>query len=72
MTLFVKNFIGEVREWFKALTRGILLNWDELEDIFLINWGSKVNHIQALNKYNKLKKSNNESIQDFSKRFNKA
>ena len=72
MRLFVQIFIGEVRNWFKALTPGSLRNWDELEDSFLRKWGSKVNLVQALTEYNNLKRDKNESDLDFYKRFNKV
>lgn len=72
MRLFVQSFISEVRKWFKALTPESIQNWDKLKDKFLRKWGSKVNHVQDLTKYNNLKKASNESVQDFSKRFNKV
>jgi len=65
MRLFIHSFIGEVKKWFKALTPGSLHDWNELEDAFLRKWGSKFNHVQALTKYNILKKANHEFVQVF-------
>ena len=61
-----------MKKWFKALTRGSLHDWNELEDTFLREWGSKVNLVQALIEYDNLEKASHESVQDFSKRFNKV
>lgn len=69
MRFFIHSFIGEVRKWFKVLTPRSIQDWNRLEDTFLRKWGSKVNHVQALNEYNNLKKASNESVKDFTKRF---
>ena len=61
-----------MKKWFEYLTPGSLHDWNELEDVFLRKWGSKLNHVQALTEYNNLKKANHESVQDFSKIFNKV
>lgn len=71
MRLFSQCFTGEVRKWFKALTQGILHNWNEFEDSFLRKWGYRTNHVQALTEYNILKRAVDETIQNFSKIFNK-
>ena len=72
MRLFVHSFIGEVRKWFKTLTPRRIHDWNRLEDTFLRKWGSKVNHVQALNEYNNLRKESNESVKYFTKMFNKV
>jgi len=71
LRLFAQTFIGEVRKWFKALTAGSIHSWAEFEDSFLRKWGNRTNPIQALTEYNNLRRDRDETIQNFSKRFNK-
>ena len=71
MRLFAKSFTGEVRKWFKALTPGSLHNWNEFEDSFYRKQRNSTNPVHALTKYNSLKRVVDETIQNFSKRFNK-
>lgn len=69
--LFSQTFIGEVRKWFKTLTPRSFQNWVEFEDSFLRKWGNRTNPVQALTKYNNLRRVPDEIVQIFSKRFNK-
>ena len=69
--MFVQNFIGEVRKWFKALRAGSIHSWVEFEDSFLRKWGNRTNPVQALTEYNNLRRAPEETVQNFSKRFNK-
>ena len=72
MRLFSQSFIGEVRKWFKALAAGSLHNWNEFEDSFLRKWGNRTNPVQALTENNSLKRVVDETVQNFSKIFNKV
>jgi hypothetical protein len=71
LRLFAQTFIGEVRKWFKALGAGSIHSWAEFEDSFLRKWGNRTNPVQALTEYNNLRRAPEETIQNFSKRFNK-
>ncbi len=72
LRLFAQTFIGEVRKWFKALTPRSIRNWVEFEDNFLRKWGNRTNPIQALTEYKNLRRASDETVQNFSKRFNKV
>jgi len=72
LRLFSQTFIGEVRKWFKALIVGGIHTWREFEESFLRNWGNRTNPMQALFEYNTLRRAPDETIQNFSKRFNKV
>lgn len=56
----------------KALTPGSIHNWNEFEDTFLIKWGNRTNPVQTLTEYNSLRIFFDESVQNFSKMFNKV
>jgi hypothetical protein len=72
LRLFAQTFIGEVRKWFKALRAGSIHSWVEFEDSFLRKWGNRTNPVQALTEYNNLRRAPDETVQNFSKRFNKV
>ena len=71
-TLFAQSFTSEVRKWYKALTPGSIHNWNAFEDTFLRKWGNRTFPVQALTKYNSLRRVVDEIVQNFSKRFNKV
>lgn len=71
LRLFAQTFIGEVRKWCKALRAGSIHNWEKFEDSFLRKWGNITNPVQALTEYKNLRRAPDETIQNFSKRFNK-
>lgn len=72
LRLFAQTFVGEVRKWFKSLAAVSIHSWTEFEDSFLRKWGNRTNPIQALTEYNNLRREPDETIQNFSKRFNKV
>jgi len=71
LKLFAQTFIGEVRKWFKALPARSIHNWVEFEDNFMRKWRNRTNLVQALSEYYNLRTAPNETVQNFSKRFNK-
>jgi hypothetical protein len=72
MRLFAQSLSGEVRKWFKALPAASILNFAAFETLFLAVWGDKKNPLQLLNQYNNIKRSSNETVQEFSTRFMKV
>jgi hypothetical protein len=71
MRLFAQSLSGEVRKWFKALLVASIPNFVDFETLFLAKWADKKNHLQLLTQYNNIKRSPNETVQEFSTRFMK-
>jgi hypothetical protein len=69
--LFVQNFEGKVRTWFRGLPTGSILSYDALEDSFLRQWGERKDHLYYLTELGSLKKTNSETVMEFIQRFNK-
>jgi hypothetical protein len=72
MRLFTQSLAGDVRKWFKALPAGSILNFEAFETSFLAKWGDKKNPLQLLTQYNNMKRSPDETVQEFSARFMKV
>jgi hypothetical protein len=72
LRLFAQSLSGEVRKWFKALPTASILNFAAFETSFLARWGDKKNPLQLLTQYNNIKRSPNETVQEFSTRFMKV
>jgi hypothetical protein len=51
MRIFVQNFQGEARTWFKGLPPNSIDSWDALESIFLRQWGDKNDHLYYLTEF---------------------
>ena len=69
--LFVQNFEGQVRTWFRSLPAGPILSYDALEDAFLRQWGERKDHLYYLTEFVSIKKRNLEKVMEFIQRFNK-
>jgi hypothetical protein len=39
MRVFVQSLDGEVRKWFRGLTPGPIVGIEDLDDVFLRQWG---------------------------------
>jgi hypothetical protein len=72
MRLFAQSLSGEVRKWFKSLPATSIPNFASFETLFLARWGDKKNPLQLLTQYNNIKRSPNETVQEFSTRFMKV
>jgi hypothetical protein len=72
LRLFAQSLSGEVRKWFKSLPAVSILNFASFETLFLARWGDKKNPLQLLTQYNNIKRSPNETVQEFSTRFMKV
>ena len=70
--LFAQSLTGEVKEWFRGLPTGSIHNVQEFEIIFLGKWERKKNSLYLLTQYNNLRRGPNESVHNFSSRFNKT
>jgi len=70
MRLFVQTFGAEVRKWLKALPAGTMNTLAVLHRQFLDHWEVKKNPLQILSKYENIKRTVGESVQDHCVRFN--
>lgn len=70
MRLFVQNFGGEVRKWFRALLAASITTLANLQRQFLDHWEVKKNPLQILSEYENIKPNVGESVQDYCIRFN--
>jgi hypothetical protein len=71
MRVFVQSLDGEVRKWFRGLTPGSIAGIEDLDDVFLSQWGDKKDFMYYITKFGSLKRKEGESVSDFSKRLNK-
>jgi hypothetical protein len=70
MRLFSQSLNGEVRKWFKALPAASLNDIIAFHQSFLNRWEVKKNPLQILFEYERIKRNQGESVQDFCTRFN--
>jgi ribonuclease HI len=71
MRVFVQSLDGEVRKWFRGLAPGSIAGIDALDNAFLRQWGDKKDFMYYMTEFGSLKRTEGESVPDFSKRFNK-
>jgi hypothetical protein len=69
MNLFTQSLAGDVRKLFRALPPASIADFEAFETSFLAKWGDKKNPLQLLTQYNNMKRSPDETVQDFSARF---
>jgi hypothetical protein len=72
MRLFAQSLAGEVRKWFRALPIASIIYFEAFETKFLAKWGDKKNPLQLLTQYINMKRSRDETVQEFSSRFTKV
>jgi hypothetical protein len=70
MRLFVQNFEGQVRTWFRGLPADSITTYDELETTFLRQWGEKKDHLNYLTQFGALRNNPSETVFEFIQRFN--
>jgi hypothetical protein len=71
MRVFVQSLDGEVRKWFRGLAPRSIAGIEALDNVFLRQWGNRKDYIYYMTEFGSLKKQEEESVSDFSKRFNK-
>ena len=71
MRMFVQSLNGEVRRWFRELPTNSITIIEELQDLFMKQWGDTKDHAYYITKFGALRRKKDETIFDFSKRFNK-
>ena len=71
MSMFVQSLDGEVRKWFQELPANSITLIEELQDVFMRQWGNTKDHTYYITEFDALKRKKDETIADFSKHFNK-
>ena len=72
MRLFTQILVGDVRKWFRALPVGSIVDFKAFETSFLSKWGDSKNPLQLLTHYNNMKRSPDETVQEFLAGFMKV
>ena len=70
MKLFALSLEDEAFDWFSNLENNKYSTLSSLVDQFMDKWGDKREHRHALATLNTIKKSKNETMIEFNKRFN--
>ena len=71
MRMFVQSLDGEVRRWFRELPTNSITLIEYLQDVFMRQWGDTKDHTYYITEFGALRRKKDETIADFSKRFNK-
>jgi len=71
MILFIQNFDGQVRIWFRGLPANSITTYDQLEMAFLRKWGENKDHLYYLIEFGALRKKNSKTVYEFIQIFNK-
>ena len=71
MRMFIHILDGEVKKWFRELPGNSITLIEELQDVFMRQWGDTKDHTYYITEFGALRRKKDETIADFSKRFNK-
>ena len=71
MSMFVQSLDEEVKKWFRELPENYITIIEELQDLFMRQWGDTKDHTYYITEFRALRRKKDETIADFSKRFNK-
>ena len=71
MRMFVQSLDGDVRKWFRELPANSITIIEELRDLFMRQWGDTKDHTYYITEFGALRRKKEETVVDFSKRFNK-
>ena len=69
--MFVQSLDGEVRKWLRELPTNSITLIEELQDVFMRQWGDTKDHTYYITEFGALRRNMDETIVDFSLRFNK-
>jgi len=70
MSLMAQSFFGDVKKWFCGLAVGSIDTPQRFNELFLPRWRENKNPLQILEEYNTLKRNPNETVKEFTIRFN--
>ena len=71
MSMFVQSLDAEVRKWFRELPTISITLREELQDVFMRQWGDTKDHTYSITEFGALRRKKDETIGDFPKRFNR-
>ena len=71
MRMFVQSLDGDVRKWFREFPANSITIIEDLRDLFMRQWGETKDHTYYITEFGALRRKKDETIADFSKRFNK-
>ena len=71
MRMFIQSPDGEVRRWFRELPANSITLIEELQDVFIRQWGDTKDHTYYITEFGSLRRKKDETIVDFCNRFNK-
>ena len=71
MRVFVQSLNGDVRKWFREFPTNSITIIEELRDLFMRKWGDTKYHTYYITEFGALRRKKEETVADFSKRFNK-
>jgi len=72
ISLFALSLQGKVRTWFKIFPEASISNLEQFLKLFLDRWMIKVNLLMLIEEYNQLRRHPNETVEQFSHRFNQV
>lgn len=72
LRLFALSLQGEGRTWFKALPEASISDLQQCSMLFLDRWMIKLNLLMLIEEYSHLERHPDESVQQFSDRFNQV
>lgn len=70
MRNIAQSFSGNVKKWFHNLSTNSVNNSQRLIELFLGHWQEKKNPLQILAEFNSMNRNANETVQEFTTRFN--
>lgn len=70
MRLFTQTLTWDVKKWVKDLSANHITDLAAFHRLFIDKWERNKNPLQILSEYDNIKRSPNESIQDYCTRFN--
>ena len=70
MRPFAQTLTSEVKNWFKGLNVGSIVDLSVFHRLFLIRWEKKKNPLQILFEFESIKRAPNETIQDYCTKYN--
>ena len=71
MRMFVQILDGDVRKWFRELPANSITIIEDLQDLFMRQWGDTKDHTHYITEFGALRRKKDETIAYFSKIFNK-
>ena len=65
MKMFVQSLDGEVRKWFRELPANSITIIEELQDLFMRQWGDTKDHTYYITEFGALRRKKDETISYF-------